>query len=193
MQEIAAQVAAATARAGALGGGAARGACSSTLAGAMLSSLDSASASADGATSTSGAPPRKRAHKEMQAAGASITGAQSKRVPANLCRFIVNVSAMEGKFHRHKLPTHPHTNMAKAALNMMTRTSAQDYAQDFIYMNACDTGWSTFHAAVRALVHHACHVLVLDVSSPLTCCSQRRKSFGACRPNGNAQQFPDAH
>ena len=38
--------------------------------------------------------------------------------------FIVNVSAMEGKFYRHKAPTHPHTNMAKAALNMMTRTSA---------------------------------------------------------------------
>jgi hypothetical protein len=38
--------------------------------------------------------------------------------------FIVNVSAMEGKFYRHKSPTHPHTNMAKAALNMMTRTSA---------------------------------------------------------------------
>ena len=38
--------------------------------------------------------------------------------------FIVNVSAMEGKFYRHKGPQHPHTNMAKAALNMMTRTSA---------------------------------------------------------------------
>ena len=38
--------------------------------------------------------------------------------------FIVNVSAMEGKFYRHKTPNHPHTNMAKAALNMMTRTAA---------------------------------------------------------------------
>jgi hypothetical protein len=26
-----------------------------------------------------------------------------------------------------KTVNHPHTNMAKAALNMMTRTSAQDY------------------------------------------------------------------
>ena len=34
--------------------------------------------------------------------------------------FIVNVSAMEGKFYRNKTPNHPHTNMAKAALNMMT-------------------------------------------------------------------------
>ena len=41
--------------------------------------------------------------------------------PATM-RFVVNVSAMEGKFYRYKTPNHPHTNMAKAALNMMTRT-----------------------------------------------------------------------
>eukprot|EP00045_Choanoeca_perplexa_P006247 m.53174 g.53174 ORF g.53174 m.53174 type:complete len:573 (-) comp13538_c0_seq4:97-1815(-) len=56
-------------------------------------------------------------------------------------KYIVNVSAMEGKFYRFKSPNHPHTNMAKAALNMMTRTSAQDYATDDIYMTAVDTGW----------------------------------------------------
>jgi NAD(P)-dependent dehydrogenase (short-subunit alcohol dehydrogenase family) len=56
-------------------------------------------------------------------------------------RFIVNVSAMEGKFYRFKSANHPHTNMAKAALNMMTRTSAAGYAEDHIYMNAVDTGW----------------------------------------------------
>ena len=48
---------------------------------------------------------------------------------------------MEGKFYRHKSPYHPHTNAAKAALNMLTRTSAQDYAKDRIYMNSVDTGW----------------------------------------------------
>jgi NAD(P)-dependent dehydrogenase (short-subunit alcohol dehydrogenase family) len=58
-------------------------------------------------------------------------------------RFIVNVSAMEGQFRRHKTVFHPHTNMAKAALNMMTRTSAEDYAKDGIYMNSVDTGWIT--------------------------------------------------
>ncbi|HLK58282.1 MAG TPA: SDR family oxidoreductase [Chthonomonadaceae bacterium] len=58
-------------------------------------------------------------------------------------RFIVNVSAMEGQFSRHKTVFHPHTNMAKAALNMMTRTSGDDYAQDGIYMNSVDTGWVT--------------------------------------------------
>jgi NAD(P)-dependent dehydrogenase (short-subunit alcohol dehydrogenase family) len=57
-------------------------------------------------------------------------------------RFIVNVSAMEGKFYRFKTPNHPHTNMAKAALNMMTRTSAEDWAKKCrIYMNSVDTGW----------------------------------------------------
>ena len=59
-------------------------------------------------------------------------------------RFIVNVSAMEGQFGREsKTPRHPHTNMAKAALNMMTRTTAADYAKDSIYLNSVDTGWIT--------------------------------------------------
>lgn len=59
-------------------------------------------------------------------------------------KHIVNVSAMEGKFSRYtKTDRHPHTNMAKAALNMMTVTSAPDYAKDGIFMNAVDTGWVT--------------------------------------------------
>ena len=57
---------------------------------------------------------------------------------------VINVSAMEGIFSRGtKTDKHPHTNMAKAALNMMTRTSAPDYARDGIWMNAVDTGWVT--------------------------------------------------
>ncbi|MFA6028962.1 MAG: SDR family NAD(P)-dependent oxidoreductase [Elusimicrobiota bacterium] len=57
---------------------------------------------------------------------------------------VVNVSAMEGIFSRGtKTDKHPHTNMAKAALNMMTLTSAPDYAKDGIWMNAVDTGWVT--------------------------------------------------
>jgi NAD(P)-dependent dehydrogenase (short-subunit alcohol dehydrogenase family) len=59
-------------------------------------------------------------------------------------KHIVNVTAMEGKFFRFKKdPRHPHTNMAKAALNMMTHTSAEELAKDGIYMNAVDTGWVT--------------------------------------------------
>ena len=59
-------------------------------------------------------------------------------------KHIVNVSAMEGIFSRGtKTDRHPHTNMAKAALNMMTRTSAADYHADGIHMNSVDTGWVT--------------------------------------------------
>ena len=59
-------------------------------------------------------------------------------------KHIVNVSAMEGQFYRNfKTTRHPHTNMAKAALNMMTRTSAADYQGSGIHMNSVDTGWVT--------------------------------------------------
>jgi len=59
-------------------------------------------------------------------------------------KHIVNVSAMEGQFYRRfKTDRHPHTNMAKAALNMMTRTSAAEYIKDGIHMNSVDTGWVT--------------------------------------------------
>lgn len=59
-------------------------------------------------------------------------------------KHIVNVSAIEGQFYRRfKTTRHPHTNMAKAALNMMTRTSATDYHADGIHMNSVDTGWVT--------------------------------------------------
>ncbi len=57
-------------------------------------------------------------------------------------KHVVNVSAVEGQFYRKfKTTRHPHTNMAKAALNMMTRTSAAEYHADGIHMNSVDTGW----------------------------------------------------
>ncbi|HEX5659470.1 MAG TPA: SDR family oxidoreductase, partial [Polyangiales bacterium] len=66
-----------------------------------------------------------------------------QRVPT-ADKHVVNVSAMEGQFYRmFKTDKHPHTNMAKAALNMMTRTSAADYIKDGIHMNSVDTGWVT--------------------------------------------------
>ncbi len=59
-------------------------------------------------------------------------------------KHIINVSAMEGKFHRFfKEARHPHTNMAKAALNMLTHTAAGELAKSGIFMNAVDTGWVT--------------------------------------------------
>src|SRR5918995_1274347 len=74
-------------------------------------------------------------------------------------KHIVNVSAMEGQFYRRfKTTRHPHTNMAKAALNMMTRTSAADYHVDGIHMNSVDTGWVTdedpVHVAERKSAEH---------------------------------------
>jgi len=56
-------------------------------------------------------------------------------------RHVINVSAAEGRFEQFKMGTHPHTNMAKAAMNMMTRTIADDYVNDNIYVNSIDPGW----------------------------------------------------
>jgi len=77
-------------------------------------------------------------------------------------KHIVNVSAVEGQFYRKfKTTRHPHTNMAKAALNMMTRTAATDYQADGIHMNAVDTGWVTdedpAHIAARKVSEHRFH------------------------------------
>ncbi|MBL8194990.1 MAG: SDR family oxidoreductase [Blastocatellia bacterium] len=62
----------------------------------------------------------------------------------NKNRFVVNVCGLDAQFNRiNKTSQHPHVNMSKAALNMMTRTSASDYAEDNIFMNSVDTGWIT--------------------------------------------------
>jgi NAD(P)-dependent dehydrogenase (short-subunit alcohol dehydrogenase family) len=77
-------------------------------------------------------------------------------------KHIVNVSAVEGQFYRPmKTTRHPHTNMAKAALNMMTRTSAADYVASGIHMNSVDTGWVTdedpVEIAQRKVEEHRFH------------------------------------
>ena len=77
-------------------------------------------------------------------------------------KHIVNVSAVEGQFYRkYKTTRHPHTNMAKAALNMMTRTSATDYYHGGIHMNSVDTGWVTdedpVEIAARKVEEHRFH------------------------------------
>jgi NAD(P)-dependent dehydrogenase (short-subunit alcohol dehydrogenase family) len=60
-------------------------------------------------------------------------------------KYIINVSSMEGRFNDVDKPwRHPHTNMAKAALNQMTRTCAKEYAKHRIFMNAVDPGWISF-------------------------------------------------
>ena len=77
-------------------------------------------------------------------------------------KHIVNVSAMEGQFYRNQKTTrHPHTNMAKAALNMMTRTSATECFHQGIHMNSVDTGWVTdedpAELAARKVKEHRFH------------------------------------
>ncbi len=74
-------------------------------------------------------------------------------------KHVVNVSAVEGQFYRRfKTTRHPHTNMAKAALNMMTRTAAADYHGSGIHMNSVDTGWVSdedpVHIAERKTAEH---------------------------------------
>ena len=74
-------------------------------------------------------------------------------------RYIINVSAMEGKFYRYKMPNHPHTNMAKAALNMLTRTSAEDLVRPKKYHSSiCEIYMRTrtFHLN-HALIHILCY------------------------------------
>ncbi len=79
-------------------------------------------------------------------------------------KHVVNVSAMEGQFYRTtKTDKHPHTNMAKAALNMMTRTSAPDFVKDGIHMNAVDTGWVTDEDPAA----HAARKVELGFAPPL--------------------------
>ncbi len=80
-------------------------------------------------------------------------------------KHIVNVSAMEGKFLRFKKGSrHPHTNMAKASLNMLTHTAAEDLAKYGIFMNSVDTGWVTDEdPAILARHKQECH----DFQPPL--------------------------
>ena len=59
-------------------------------------------------------------------------------------RYIINVSAMEGQLNtHHKSHRHPHTNMAKAGMNMVTRTCGEEFASRGIFINSVDTGWIT--------------------------------------------------
>ena len=71
-------------------------------------------------------------------------------------RYIVNVTAVEGRFEvRNKTAGHPHTNMAKAALNMLTRTSAEALAARGVYLSSVDTGWITDEKPLPAKDRHA--------------------------------------
>ncbi len=72
-------------------------------------------------------------------------------------RFVVNVTSPEGRFYRrYKGPWHPHTNMAKAALDMLTRTCGEELAQAGLYVTSVDPGW------VSDLHTHASRAAIVD-------------------------------
>jgi NAD(P)-dependent dehydrogenase (short-subunit alcohol dehydrogenase family) len=62
-------------------------------------------------------------------------------------RFAVLVSSAEGRFNPRKAPRHPHTNMAKAAMNMLVRTTAEELARDRVHLTAVDPGWVSLEFA----------------------------------------------
>ena len=69
--------------------------------------------------------------------------------PLERSAYVINVSAMEGQFNRFKTSFHPHTNCAKAALNMFTRTCAGEFANQGVWLNSVDTGWVTVETPVK--------------------------------------------
>jgi NAD(P)-dependent dehydrogenase (short-subunit alcohol dehydrogenase family) len=72
---------------------------------------------------------------------------------------IINVSSMEGKFNRPKTHLHPHTNMGKASLNMITKTCGEYLKKSYnIILVSVDTGWNTIEEP-----------LSYDKSAPLDC------------------------
>jgi NAD(P)-dependent dehydrogenase (short-subunit alcohol dehydrogenase family) len=86
----------------------------------------------------------------------SATPPPGSSTSGDAARHVVLVSAMEGQFYRSlKTDRHPHTNMAKAALNMLVRTSAPDLRKDGIYLNAVDTGWVTDEDPVQIAARKA--------------------------------------
>jgi streptogramin lyase len=134
-----------------------RATASTAATGIAPASSDAAAAAAAAAMEVGGAAAGGAAASAPSRTTSAILGELAPLVPADACRFIVCVSAMEGRFFRSKMPTHPHTNMAKAALNsehccqtpetcashfvnvftllvcivaVMVRTSAADYAKE---------------------------------------------------------------
>ncbi|MEN0053128.1 MAG: SDR family oxidoreductase [Mucilaginibacter sp.] len=80
-------------------------------------------------------------------------------------RFVINVTSSEGQFnYPYKTIFHPHTNMTKAALNMLTRTTAPDFIKDGIYMTGVDVGWISTGAveSKRALQFERLKIPPLD-------------------------------
>lgn len=103
-------------------------------------------------------------------------------------RFIINVTSSEGQFsYANKTLHHPHTNMTKAALNMLTRTSAQEFVKDNIYMTAVDVGWVST-GAVESKREHQFEKLRIPPLDPLDGAMRILHPIGEVR-EGNTQLY----
>ena len=84
----------------------------------LAEALEALQAGSGGLHAGSTAPHASSAPQRRSRTNGSAHGGVSSPLPADACRFIINVSAMEGRFYRsYKHAHHPHTNAAKAALN----------------------------------------------------------------------------
>jgi NAD(P)-dependent dehydrogenase (short-subunit alcohol dehydrogenase family) len=85
--------------------------------------------------------------------------AKSNKFETSETSWIINVTSMEGVFNwKYKSSRHPHTNMAKAALNMFTRTCGQYFITSGIVMVCVDTGWNNSQTP-----------LSYDIRTPVDC------------------------
>ncbi len=108
-------------------------------------------------------------------------------------RHIINVTSSEGIFsYSNKTEFHPHTNMTKASLNMMTRTSGADFEKDQIYMNSVDVGWISTGAkeTLRKKQFDRAYVPPLDsvdgasrIMDPIYAVMQGEKIYGSLFKN----------
>ena len=91
---------------------------------------------------------------------------------------VINVSALEGKFSvGKKSAAHPHTNMGKAALNMMTLTCARDFLKSKILVNAVDTGWVTDMAPLGQGAKAKTHATHVSLNTTAKCKNTIRVLF----------------
>lgn len=67
-------------------------------------------------------------------------------------KYIINVAASaEGSFsYPRNNSKHPHLNMAKASLNMLTKTLSKEYKRSGIYVNSVDTGWVNYEGTWKS-------------------------------------------
>ncbi len=102
-------------------------------------------------------------------------------------RYIVNVAGLDGQFGRgFKTDRHPHVNISKAALNMITRTSAADYARDGIYMNSVDAGWITHEGAYSTRVRMRAKGFVPPLDDQDGAAGSTTRSSGAWPATGSS-------